>query len=100
VEHDVAHTGREANLLHQCRSALFWGQEWKRPDLIVPYQVSGHASDGDALVDAWRKAQAASLSDAELIDEWARILGIRIGTSGWLRKAADRRMAAANGVPV
>ncbi len=70
-----------ANIAMSAAFALYWSEKLNRPQIVLPYQATGHFESGRALLDIWRSIPDDPAKDMELMDAWADELGL----SGWYR---------------
>lgn len=70
-----------ASLAMHAAYAEVWSRRWSEPSLVEPYRQPGSYRDGRALLRIYDRVPGDAASDATLVDEWARTLGL----SGWYR---------------
>lgn len=65
-----------ANIGMSAAFAVFWADRLSQPQVLLPYQATGHLAHGQALLDAWQRVPNDPAHDMQLIDTWADDLGI------------------------
>lgn len=56
---------------------LYWSQRLEKPEIVNPYRSRGFESAGNELLKIFEQIPADAEHDYELVDEWAKALGIR-----------------------
>ena len=57
--------------------ALYWSQRLEKPEIVNPYRTHGFESAGNELLKILERIPNNAAHDYELVDEWAKVLGIR-----------------------
>lgn len=68
-----------ASLAMAAAEADHWARAWGEPELLAPYRAPGSFRDGRALMRVWREIPADPAHDRDLVDAWARMVGLE----GW-----------------
>ncbi len=57
--------------------ALYWSQRLERPEIVNPYRSHGFEAAGNELLKIFERIPSDAAHDYELVDAWAKSLGIR-----------------------
>ena len=67
------------NATHKINTAfaLYWSRRLERPEIVNSYRSHGFESAGNELLKIFERVPSDAGHDYELVDEWAKYLGIR-----------------------